>query len=188
MADAIRDGLRLEAIAADVAGDGDTALELLSVNARGDPSGGLPEEPTRSPHTWSDLGHIAGVSWAVLADPRTAAWKQAIGACKDLEPPGFMGHKRSAGEQEKALTLAQCMRDNGFQDFPDPTTDGPLIDTSKMPSARGREHDHGADDRCHDHGARCPALIARAPRRRRRRAPRTCRGASCRPRSPRTGP
>src|SRR5918999_1260155 len=33
MADAIRDGLRLEAIAADIAGDGDTALELLSVNA-----------------------------------------------------------------------------------------------------------------------------------------------------------
>ena len=33
MADAIRDGLRLEAIAADVAGDGDTALKLLSVNS-----------------------------------------------------------------------------------------------------------------------------------------------------------
>jgi two-component system, OmpR family, response regulator VanR len=33
MADAIRDGLRLEAIAADIAGDGETALELLSVNA-----------------------------------------------------------------------------------------------------------------------------------------------------------
>ena len=33
MAEAIRDGLRLEAIAADTAGDGDTALELLSVNA-----------------------------------------------------------------------------------------------------------------------------------------------------------
>ncbi len=33
MAEAIRAGLRLEAIAADVAGDGDTALELLSVNA-----------------------------------------------------------------------------------------------------------------------------------------------------------
>ncbi|WP_206505701.1 response regulator transcription factor [Streptomyces chrestomyceticus] len=32
MADAIRDGLRLEAIAADIAGDGDTALELLSTN------------------------------------------------------------------------------------------------------------------------------------------------------------
>src|SRR3954452_2936739 len=33
MADAIRDGLRLEAIAADIAGDGDTALALLSVTA-----------------------------------------------------------------------------------------------------------------------------------------------------------
>ncbi len=33
MAEAIRNGLRLEAIAADIAGDGDTALELLSVNA-----------------------------------------------------------------------------------------------------------------------------------------------------------
>src|SRR3954467_8301624 len=33
MAEAIRDGLRLEAIAADIAGDGDTALELLRVHA-----------------------------------------------------------------------------------------------------------------------------------------------------------
>src|SRR3978361_2482357 len=32
MAEAIRDGLRLEAIAADIAGDGDVALELLRVN------------------------------------------------------------------------------------------------------------------------------------------------------------
>ena len=33
MAEAIRDGLRLDAIAADIAGDGDAALDLLSVNA-----------------------------------------------------------------------------------------------------------------------------------------------------------
>src|ERR1700745_3384213 len=33
MAEAIRDGLRLEAIAADIAGDGHTAVELLRVNA-----------------------------------------------------------------------------------------------------------------------------------------------------------
>lgn len=32
LAGAIRDGLRLEAIAADIAGDGDTALELLDIN------------------------------------------------------------------------------------------------------------------------------------------------------------
>ena len=33
MAEAIRDGLRLEAIAADIAADGDAALELLGYNA-----------------------------------------------------------------------------------------------------------------------------------------------------------
>src|SRR5262245_45546908 len=33
MAEAIRDGLRLEAIAADIAGDGDAALALLNFNA-----------------------------------------------------------------------------------------------------------------------------------------------------------
>jgi two-component system response regulator VanR len=33
LAEAIRDGLRLEAIAADLAGDGDTAFELLAVNS-----------------------------------------------------------------------------------------------------------------------------------------------------------
>ena len=33
LAEAIRDGLRLEAIAADIAGHGDTAQELLSINA-----------------------------------------------------------------------------------------------------------------------------------------------------------
>lgn len=33
MAEAIRDGLRLEAIAADIAADGDTALKMLSINS-----------------------------------------------------------------------------------------------------------------------------------------------------------
>ena len=32
LAEAIRDGLRLEAIAADIAGDGDSALEQLAIN------------------------------------------------------------------------------------------------------------------------------------------------------------
>ena len=36
LAEAIRDGLRLAAIAADIAGDGDTALELLSINVYDD--------------------------------------------------------------------------------------------------------------------------------------------------------
>src|SRR5439155_4606845 len=72
-------------------------------------------------------------------DTNTAAFKQAISACKDLEPPGFTGHKRSAEEQKAALKFAQCMRDNGVKDFPDPTPDGPLIDTNRIPSVAGKD-------------------------------------------------
>ena len=68
-------------------------------------------------------------------DTSSAAFKQAIAACKDLQPPGFIGHKRTAQEQENALRFAQCIRDNGVKDFPDPAPDGPLIDTNQIPSA-----------------------------------------------------
>jgi hypothetical protein len=71
-------------------------------------------------------------------DPSSAAFTQATSTCKDLEPPGLMGHKRSPQEQETALKFAQCMRANGVKDFPDPTADGPLIDTSRIPSAAGK--------------------------------------------------
>jgi hypothetical protein len=70
-------------------------------------------------------------------DTNTAAFKQAISACKDLQPPGFTGHKRNAQQQQKALEFAQCIRDNGVKDFPDPTPDGPLVDTNRIPSAAG---------------------------------------------------
>src|SRR5436190_169541 len=53
-------------------------------------------------------------------DTDTAAFKQARSACKDLEPPGFTGGKRSPEQQQAALRLAQCIRDNGVKDFPDP--------------------------------------------------------------------
>ena len=39
---------------------------------------------------------IDGVVNGSSLDPSSAAWKQAIGACKDLQPPGFTGRKRSA--------------------------------------------------------------------------------------------
>jgi hypothetical protein len=70
-------------------------------------------------------------------DTSTAAFKQAISACRDLEPPGFTGGKRSPEQQKAALKFAQCIRDNGVKDFPDPTPDGPLVDTSRMPGSPG---------------------------------------------------
>jgi hypothetical protein len=70
---------------------------------------------------------IDGVLNGSSLDPDGPAWKKAISACKDVLPAGFTGDKRSAQQQERALAFAQCMRDNGVKDFPDPTADGPLI-------------------------------------------------------------
>jgi hypothetical protein len=94
---------------------------------------------------------IDGVANGSSLDTDGAAFTQAITACKDLEPPGFTGRRRSTGQQASALAFAQCMRDNGIPDFPDPTSDGPLIDTNKIPSARGRgaRDIPGFDDAAH---------------------------------------
>jgi hypothetical protein len=82
---------------------------------------------------------IDGVVNGSSLDPNSAAFQQAISACKNLEPSGFMGNTRSVQQQEAALKFAQCMRDNGVPDFPDPTADGPLIDTTRIPSMAGKD-------------------------------------------------
>jgi hypothetical protein len=79
---------------------------------------------------------IDGVLNGSSLDPSTPAWKEAIGACKDLQPPGFTGDEEVTDEeQEVRLEFAQCMRDNGVEDFPDPAKDDPLVDTRRIPSA-----------------------------------------------------
>ena len=71
-------------------------------------------------------------------DPSSAAFKKAIAACRDLQPPGLLGGKATPQETRERLAFARCMRDNGVKDFPDPANDGPLIDTRRIPSAAGR--------------------------------------------------
>ena len=94
---------------------------------------------------------IDGVVNGSSLDPNSAAFQQAISACKNLEPSGFMGHTRSAQQQEAALKFAQCMRDNGVPDFPDPTPNGPLIDTTRIQSSgtdAGMSSLHAAMRKC----------------------------------------
>jgi hypothetical protein len=79
---------------------------------------------------------IDGVLNGSSLDPSTPAWKQAIATCNDLQPPGFTGDEEvSAEEQDVRLEFAQCMRDNGVEDFPDPAKDAPLVDTNLIPSS-----------------------------------------------------
>ena len=89
-------------------------------------------------------------------DTDSAAFKQAMTACKDLEPSGFTGNKRSPEHQAAALKFAQCIRDNGVKDFPDPAPDAPMIDTNKIPSANrsdGMTILHAAMQKCRDFAA-----------------------------------
>jgi hypothetical protein len=93
-------------------------------------------------------------------DTSSATFDQALTACRDLEPPGFTGHERNAQEQEAALKFAQCIRDNGVKDFPDPAPDQPLVDTRRIPSsatAGGMSILNAAMQKCGDFAAEAGA-------------------------------
>ena len=68
-------------------------------------------------------------------DVTPEVWLQALTACKDLQPPGTLSGDRTPQQQSAALRMAQCVRDHGVPDFPDPVDGEPLIDTDKIPSA-----------------------------------------------------
>jgi hypothetical protein len=68
-------------------------------------------------------------------DVSPGVWRKAVDACKDLEPPGALSGKRSPKQQSAALRFAQCIRENGVKDFPDPANGEPLVDTTHIPSA-----------------------------------------------------
>jgi hypothetical protein len=64
-----------------------------------------------------------------------AVWQKATTACKDLQPPGTLSSKRTLKQQSASLRFAQCIRDNGVKDFPDPVNGEPVINTYKIPSS-----------------------------------------------------
>jgi hypothetical protein len=78
---------------------------------------------------------IDAVANGSSVDTNTPAFTRAVSACKDLEPAGFEGGKRSSQQQSAALRFAQCIRQNGVKDFPDPANGQPLVNTNRIPSA-----------------------------------------------------
>jgi hypothetical protein len=62
-------------------------------------------------------------------------WTRAVNACKDLQPPGTLSSKRNPKEQSASLKFAQCIRENGVRDFPDPINGEPIVDTNRIPSS-----------------------------------------------------
>jgi hypothetical protein len=82
---------------------------------------------------------IDGVVNGSSLDPDSAAFQNALVACKDLEPPGFMGFERTHEQQAGAIEFARCVRDNGVPDFPDPGVNDPLVDTNRIPSTASED-------------------------------------------------
>jgi hypothetical protein len=97
---------------------------------------------------------IDGVVNGSSIDPNGPVWNGAIDACRDLQPPGFTGGgERSAEQQSEGLKFAQCIRENGVPDFPDPANGEPLVDTNRIPSAatsRGMSILNAAMQKCGD--------------------------------------
>ena len=86
---------------------------------------GVPHFPDPDPK--GDLNFGVDVSKEVFA--------KAVDACKALQPPGSLSGKRTPKQQSASLRFAQCVRDHGVKDFPDPVNGEPLIDTTKIPSS-----------------------------------------------------
>ena len=86
---------------------------------------GVPHFPDPDPNGDSNFG----------VDVSREAWLKAIDACKALKPPGALSSKRTPKQQSASLRFAQCVRDHGVTDFPDPVNGEPLIDTYKIPSS-----------------------------------------------------
>src|SRR5207237_3562074 len=64
-----------------------------------------------------------------------AVWKKAGAACKAMQPPGTLSAKLTPAQESAALKFAQCIRENGVPDFPDPVNGQPLVDTTRIPSS-----------------------------------------------------
>jgi hypothetical protein len=86
---------------------------------------GVPHFPDPDPNGDSNFG----------VDVTREVWLKAVDACEALKPPGALSSKRTPKEQSASLRFAQCVRDNGVKDFPDPVNGEPLIDTYKIPSS-----------------------------------------------------
>jgi hypothetical protein len=72
-------------------------------------------------------------SFGISVSP--AVWKKAGAACEAVQPPGTLSAKLSPAQQSAALEFAQCIRENGVKDFPDPVNGQPLVDTTRIPSS-----------------------------------------------------
>jgi hypothetical protein len=101
---------------------------------------GLPDYPDPEPGGRSGAGHEA----FNRDDPKVQA---ATGKCRDLLPGGGEHQVQGPEAIKELLAFAQCMRDNGVADFPDPDANGQFPSDVER-GAHGDPKFQAASERC----------------------------------------
>jgi hypothetical protein len=145
-----------------------SGCSTLAAQAGADPDGGAGTSPADRAQATRYSACMRANGVADFPDPNAeghilyggvsvpeAVWVKAVDACRGLEPTGWSSKaQRTPEQQDAALRFADCVRDHGVPDFPDPATaQAPLIDTSKMRggvSARSIPELRPAVQACHD--------------------------------------
>lgn len=75
-----------------------------------------------------------------LDDRSAPAFRQAHAACNDVAPEGWASERPDPQRRAKLLGFAQCVRDEGVANFPDPGSEGQfdfatVTDSPKLKSA-----------------------------------------------------
>jgi len=92
---------------------------------------GVPEFP--DPEFSGDGAGSGGVGITVPDGVSREKLDAANEKCRQYMPNGGERQPMDAEELEKLRQFAQCMREHGFPDFPDPTDEGMAIDGSQHP-------------------------------------------------------
>jgi hypothetical protein len=94
-----------------------------------------------------------GISLAIPKGKDKEKVDKAMEACKKYAPGGGEKRRMSPEELEEARKMAQCMRDNGVKDFPDPQPDGSIrLDGRKMGMGPGDPTFDKAEKECSKYG------------------------------------
>jgi hypothetical protein len=76
----------------------------------------------------------AGCGSNAPSETGTASSSGTSGSTGTAGSAGTGGTKKPT-DQDKAVKFAECVRNNGVSDFPDPANGEPLVNTNRIPSA-----------------------------------------------------
>ena len=108
---------------------------------------------------------IDGIANGSSLDPNTPAFTQAISACKDLEPAGFTGSKRSSQQTAGRAQVRPVHPRQRRDGLPGPRQWQPLVDTNRIPSAAtsgGMSILNAAMQKCRDFAAAAAGVTGEA--------------------------